>query len=111
MRPEFIKAGDKILSIHVINEVDISSIESGEVTITTCSGNVYKAYGFDAIETVMVFKPSALEGRRMRWQRNAWAFHNFIGHPVVQILAWLGFKKQAVRFHDWTTPCPRDFKR
>lgn len=106
----WIKASDRLVSVHVIDEVDISAIESGKVTLTTVSGNVYTAYGFDAIEAVMLLKPSALEGKRMRWQRNAWAFHNFIGHPVVQILAWLGLKKQAVRFHDWTTPKPRDFK-
>lgn len=105
-----VKAGDKIIPMIWVHEIDIESIEEGFITITTYEGKIYKSYGFDAIETIMAFKPSALEGRRLKWNKNAWAFHNFIAHPIVQILAWVGLKRQAVRFHDWTTPTPRGFK-
>lgn len=104
-----IKAENHLIPVDQITLVDIRLVEQGEVRIKTDSQEWYSAYGFDSIEAVMRLKPSALEGKRMRWQRNAWAFHNFVGHPIVQILAWLGLKKQAVRFHDWTTPRPRDF--
>lgn len=105
-----VKAGDVIIPIVWVDHITIDTIEQGYITIVTYEGKEYKSYGFDAIETVMVFKPSALEGRRLKWKKNAWAFHNFFGHPIVQILAWVGLKRQAVRFHDWTTPTPRGFK-
>lgn len=104
-----LKAGNDLIPVILVLEIDISRVELGEVDIYT-SDKKYTAHGFDAIEAVMMFKPSALEGRRLKWDKNAWAFHNFFGHPIVQILVWLGFKKQAVRYHDHTTPRPRDFK-
>ena len=105
-----VKAGDHIIPIVWVEDINIETIEQGFITITTYKGVEYKSYGFDAIETIMAFKPSALEGRRLKWKKNAWFFHNMIAHPIVQILASLGFKRQAVKFHDWTTPTPRGFK-
>ena len=103
----FLKAGENLVPLDHVTTIDISRIEDGEVKLINTYGAVFTARGFDA---VMLLKPSALEGKRMRWQRNAWAFHNLVAHPIVQILAWLGLKKQAVRFHDWTTPVPRGFQ-
>ena len=105
----FIKCGNLLIPIADVAEVDIFEIEHGWLTVKT-DKNVYIISGFDAIEAVYLLKPSAMEGKRMKWHRNAWAFHNFVGHPVVQLLAWFGFKKQAVMFHDWTTPKPISFK-
>lgn len=112
MRPNktrALKAGDVLIPLENVVKIDISAVEYAEVRIYTAQ-EIYTACGFDAIEAVMLFKPSSLEGRRLRWKRNAWAFHNLVAHPIVQILAWAGFKKQAVRFHDWTTPTPRGFR-
>lgn len=67
----------------------------------------HKAEGNDAIEAVMALKPSTLEGRRLKWNKNAWVVHNLIGHPVMQLLAFLGLKRHAIWFHDVTTPRPR----
>lgn len=103
---EWIKAGEDLIPVARVRSVDVSRIEHEIVLVRTDDGE-FEARGFDAIEIVMALKPSAVEGRRLRWRKNAWAFHNFIGHPVVQILAWMGFKKAAIRFHDWTTPTPR----
>lgn len=110
MGSDFIKCGSFLIPIVDVKEVDIFELERGWITIKTTK-DFYILSGFDAIEAVYLLKPSAMEGRRMLWHRNAWAFHNFIGHPVVQILAWLGLKKWAVRFHDWTTPKPAWFKQ
>ena len=104
-----LKAGDNLIPLANVVDIDIEHIERGFVTIFA-NGRAYTAYGFDAIEAIMMIKPSALEGRRLKWNKNAWAYHNFIAHPIVQILAWLGLKKQAVWYHDYTTPMPRDFK-
>ena len=83
------------------------NVENAVVDIVTLNGDVFRATGTDAIEAVMLLKPSALEGRRLKWKKHAWAIHNLIGHPIMQIMAWMGLGRAAVRFHDWTTPTPR----
>lgn len=108
--PLCLKAGDQLLPFQDVARADISRLEQGVVAIVMKTGDVHEARGFDAIEAVIALKPSAAEGLRLRWRPHAWAFHNVVGHPVVQILAWLGWKRAAVRFHDWTTPAPRDFR-
>jgi len=109
-RPLALKAGNHLIPLDLVKHIDITNIEQSEVSIVTTDGETFKAMGFDAIEAVMVFKPSALEGRRLRWQKGAWAFHNLVAHPLLQVLAWLGFKKTAVWLHDATTPTPRGFR-
>lgn len=108
--PLVLKAGDLLLPFDDVDRIDIAGIEQGSILIVMRNGTVHEAKGFDAIEAVMAVKPSALEGLRLRWRPHAWAFHNIVGHPVVQLLAWFGWKRAAVRFHDWTTPEPRGFK-
>ena len=60
--------------------------------------------GAQAIEVILWTKPSALEGTHVRWIRHAWAVHNLVGHPLMQILVWLGFRKAAFAVHDGTVP-------
>jgi hypothetical protein len=108
--PLCLKAGDQLLPFADVARADISSLEQGVVTIHMKDGGVHEARGFDAIEAVMALKPSAVEGMRLRWRPHAWAFHNLVAHPGVQLLAWCGLKRAAVRFHDWTTPAPRGFR-
>jgi hypothetical protein len=105
--PLVLKAGDVLVPFREVEWLDIRSVEEEFVIIHMKNGAFYCASGFDAIEAVMVLKPSALEGKRLKWRKNAWAFHNIVGHPVMQIMAWLGFKRAAIRFHDRTTPRPR----
>jgi hypothetical protein len=104
--PLVLKAGDTLIPFGDILRVDIPDIER-EVAILHTRQGIFVAEGFDAIEAVMTLKPSALEGKRLKWNRHAWSLHNMIGHPVMQIMAWLGFGRAAVSFHDWTTPRPR----
>ena len=108
--PAFIKAGETLIPIARIEEVRIPEIEAGVVDVVHSGGRVSQSRGFDAIETVMALKPGALEGRRLRWKSGAWAAHNLLAHPTLQILAWFGFKRAAVALHDATTPMPRDFR-
>lgn len=108
--PLCLKAGDHLIPLDNIQHVVIGSIEQAEVEIVTHAGVSYTALGFDALEAVMIFKPSALEGRRLRWKKGAWAFHNIFGHPVMQFLAWIGLGRLAVKLHDATTPTPRGFR-
>jgi hypothetical protein len=105
--PLTLKAGNNLIPFGDVERVDISAIEQEQAIIVTQGGLYYFANGFDAIEAVMLIKPSALEGRRLKWRQGAWAFHNIVGHPLMQILAWLGFKRKAIWLHDITTPRPR----
>ena len=104
--PLVIKAGHELVPFDKITSMSICNIES-EIVIIRTADDVFVAEGFDAIEAVMLLKPSALEGRRLKWHKSAWAAHNLIYHPLMQILVWLGYKKAAIRLHDWSTPRPR----
>ena len=101
----FIKANQLLIPVTAIERADISDVENGVVDIFH-NGEKIRLEGFDALEAVMLLNPSALEGRRLRWVKNAWAFHNMVAHPVMQVLVWLGFKKAAIRLHDATVPRP-----
>ena len=90
-----------------MSEIRLGEIERGEVTLVAAGGREFVARGFDAVEAVMLTRPGALEGRRLRWRKGAWAMHNILAHPAMQVLAWLGHGRAAVRLHDATTPFPR----
>jgi hypothetical protein len=77
------------------------------VVIRHDGGQETEARGFDALEAVMALKPSALEGLRLHWNKNAWAVHNLVGHPVMQLLAFARCYKAAMWVHDATVPMPR----
>jgi len=106
LRHEFLKAGNEIIPLSRIDKIDIDQVEQEHVTIHH-GGKTSEAYGHDAIEAVMMLKPSALEGRRMKWHKHMWAVHNLVGHPLMQVLAWAHFYKAAIRVHDATTPVPQ----
>ena len=106
MSREFFRAGAYVLPVAGIRGIDLTRIVDHEATVVHERGT-FKLTGADAIEVVMLVKPSALEGRRLRWSRDAWAVHNMIGHPLLQVLAWLGQPKLGIRVHDATTPRPQ----
>jgi hypothetical protein len=101
-----IKAGNILIPADRVVKIDIIDLESERVEVETIDGDLYVAEGNDAIEAVMIFKPSAFEGRRMKWSKGAWAFHNLVGHPLMQLLAWMGFYRTAIWVHDSTAPKP-----
>lgn len=104
-RPEFVLVGQKIINVSAIRAVDCEEIENLRVTVHHAHG-VDVAINIQAIEIVMLLKPSALESRRLKWQKRAWASHNLLGHPLMQILALLGAYRLAMKVHDGTVPRP-----
>jgi hypothetical protein len=106
----FIKAGNELIPFDTIDSVDMSGLERGFVTLR-CGERELEARDFDAFAVVMKLCPSAVEGRRLRFAKNAWAVHNLVAHPLMQILAWLGFRKTALRLHDATVPGPVGLSR
>ena len=108
--PRFVRAGSRLIAVGAIRSADFSAIESLRVTIVHAEGTDV-ADGVHAIEALMELKPSALEGRRLRWAKRAWMVHNLVGHPLMQIFALLRLHRKALWIHDATVPSPRFGKR
>ncbi len=102
-----IKAGDILIPVANIAYVDLSDIENLKARIVTIQGDTFEATSIDAIEVAMALKPSSIEGKRLRWPTGAWHYHNIVAHPVMSIMAWLGFKRAAIAYHDRTVPHPK----
>lgn len=110
MTRKFIKAGNIILRLADIENIDIAEIEQGRLTVFHSGGKPLVAHDFDAFEILMLLHPAAIEGRRLRWAKHAWAFHNLVAHPLMQLMVWIGFRKQAIWLHDVTVPKPLGIK-
>ena len=102
----FITASDLLIPLAAVESVDMAQIEQGYVDVTYSGGQTRRAHDFDAFEIVMLLNPAAVEGRRLRFARHAWAVHNLLAHPLMQIMVWLGFRRQALWLHDITVPKP-----
>jgi len=63
--------------------------------------------GFDAIRVLWELSPTSLEGKHFYWAKNSWWFHNLVGHPVMQLLAFVGLTSLALKIHDKTVPYPK----
>lgn len=106
MSETYFRAGDKLFPLSRVLSVDVSQLANYKVSVKLDTRYV-ALEGPDAIELVLLMKPSALEGRRLRWVRHVWTIHNLIGHPGMQILVWLGKPKWGIWLHEITTPKPR----
>ncbi len=101
----FVKLDTRIVPISSITAIDISDISDSMVHITTSDGRLETVSGFFAIELVWILKPGALEGNpNIKWMKGWWMIHNFIGHPLMQILALFKQYKMAIWIHDATIP-------
>lgn len=101
----FIKAGQVIVPVTAVERLDLRDLEHGIVYLTAYD-ETHVLRDFDAFEAVMLLHPTALEGRRLRWPKHAWAFHNLVAHPLMQVLVWLGFRRAGIWLHDVTVPQP-----
>lgn len=103
----FIRVGTTLLPVERIRHIDCAKLESElSIEIHTVE-DTYKVQGIEAVDIVLRLFPSFFEGRRFRATRHAWAVHNLIGHPVLQILAWARLTKLGMWVHDNTVPRPR----
>jgi hypothetical protein len=108
----FVNLGpDRVALEYDIRDLDTSRLERYfEVTVRLRSGEKVMLQGQRALDAVMALKPSAIEGKNLRFARHAWAFHNLVAHPVLQILAWCGRPDLGFRIHDATVPRPLGVK-
>lgn len=61
----------------------------------------------EALQLIMALCPSVLEGKRGRYWKLAWAVHNLIAHPLMQIFSLLYLRKWAIWIHEITIPRPK----
>lgn len=98
------KASGRVFRLEDVSHADFSRIERLEVTVTLRDGTVVEATDIEALELAYATRPSVVEGRRMRHHRRAWALHNLVGHPLMQLLALAGAHRWAMWAHDATVP-------
>jgi hypothetical protein len=106
----FIKVGNKVYNVDLIISIDASQIEQLRLTLIFLSGNTVDVEGLDAIDVIMTVKPSLIEGKRLKFPKRSWILHNLIAHPLMQILALIGFRKQGLWLHEVTIPRPIGIK-
>lgn len=104
-RRDALIAGGRVIPVAHVRWADFTEIEQLRVRVHH-DGTVSVAEDINAIEAAMLLKPSVLEGRRMRWHRHVWAFHNIVAHPFMQLLAFVGLHGAALAVHDRTVPRP-----
>lgn len=103
--PGFIRSRDRIIRVDTIRWIDTRDLEAGMIVVhhddqqTEITGSL-------AIEAILVVRPSALEGKRMKWVKRAWMKHNLIGHPLLMLCALLGRVDLGLRIHEATVPRP-----
>lgn len=103
---DFLKVNDFVFRKDEISIIDCSKIEELIVVITLKNGIIIKATDIQALELIMQTKPSAFEGKRLKWAKFTWFIHNVFGHPLTQILALFKCYKLAFWIHDVTVPKP-----
>lgn len=101
-----LKCDSAVVPVDSIDYIDTTDIEDLVVLVVTCSGNSHVATNLNAIDIVMLTYPSALEGKRLRWPKFVWCVHNLLGHPIMQILALMGFVRRGIAVHEATVPRP-----
>ena len=105
--PEFIRVGDTVVPREDIRSIDLRQVDKLQVTVHLTQGPSLKAHGADTVDLLMRLCPSAFEGPRLRFVKHSWVVHNFVGHPLMQLCAWLGRPKLGLWIHDVTVPTPR----
>jgi hypothetical protein len=103
------QAGETILPVSGIKHIDTGLLVThGRVTVIHAYRPMpYELTEVESIELLMLVCPAALEGRRLKWLRHAWAVHNLVGHPLMQALSWLGLPKVGLHVHNNTIPRPQ----
>lgn len=97
----------KLVNSDTVNWIDFHNlVDENYVRIHYKNGQMEVVDGMNAFHLVNELAPQALEGRNAKYVRHAWAIHNLLGHPLMQIFSWLGLPQLGIKIHDITTPFP-----
>lgn len=104
----FIHFDNRIVNSDTIKIIDCANlITSGYIRICYKDSRIEIVNGPEAFTIVMELCPGALEGKQAEYARHAWAVHNLIGHPLMQIFSWLHLTSFGIKIHDATVPNPK----
>lgn len=104
----FVHYNNSILNTNNISFIDCSNFASSGYITIHLNYRSEKVFGNEAINIIMALCPAVLEGHRMKYARNAWAIHNLVGHPLMQIFSWLHLTQLGIWMHDITVPKPKE---
>jgi hypothetical protein len=103
----FVHYNGKVINTDTIEWIDYSNfVKLGYVRVHCKDAAVEIVQGNEALVVLSELCPDALEGHQAEYIRHAWAIHNLLGHPLMQILSWLGLPRLGIKIHDITTPFP-----
>jgi hypothetical protein len=102
----FIRTDTQLLAVEHIARVDFSHIEALILKVHCHDGSEHEITDILALEAAMQLQPALLEGKRLRWAKHRWALHNLVGHPLMQVFAWVRRYDWAMKVHDLTIPRP-----
>lgn len=101
----FVSYNGKVVSTSNIAEIFCAKYISEDYVIVRYHNlDIEFVKGVEALNLIHATCPNVLEGKRGKYKRNAWMIHNLIGHPVMQILCWLGLHTLGIKVHDLTIP-------
>lgn len=106
----FVLVGNRLVNTSSIKFIDLANIENLDIAVHYDT-YIVSLSGIQAIDLLMALKPSSLEGRKLRWAKRAWMFHNLVAHPAMQLLALCKLPKFGIWLHDVTVPKPRGKKK
>lgn len=108
----FVKFNGKLVNTDTIDTITFEDLsEHGFVHVHFKDGTMEPVEGLDASHLLLELNPAALEGLALKFERNAWTFHNLVAHPIMQILSWMGFLSLGLKIHDLTVPTPINKKQ
>jgi hypothetical protein len=103
----FIHYDKQILNADTIRWIECTNlVNGGYIRLYLQDGSSELVEGPAAFDVVMRLCPEALEGEQAKYKRHAWAIHNLLGHPLMQVFSWLGLSKVGIKIHDITVPNP-----
>ena len=103
----FVHFNSKVVNADTIECITYGDLKDhGWVHVHYKDGEMEIVEGPQASDLLMRLNPDALEGEKLKYARHAWAVHNILGHPLMQLFTWLGYRELGLKIHDETVPNP-----
>lgn len=103
----FLHFNGRLVNSDTISSIDVEELVDNEyIRVHYKDGKMELVERMDAFHIVDELAPAALEGRKAKYRRHAWAIHNLLGHPLMQVCAWLHLPRLGLKIHDMTIPFP-----
>lgn len=104
----FVHFNNNIYNTSEVKWVDCTDYVSKGIIRVHLAYRMEIVSGADALSVIQTLCPAVLEGKRAKYVRHAWAVHNLIGHPLMQIFSWLHLPSLGIKIHDATIPDPKE---